>query len=109
MNQLALKGMPTTIDQALQFAVKTKRGNLESDEVSTALAAAEVVAAACGHRDPELPDEVKEWLAESAYSATPKSIALAVQATERVRDDTPHVLCLKRPSPKTQQRQLCVT
>lgn len=88
LDQLVESGKPALIDKALSFALKAKRGRLEADEASAALAAAEVLAAARGHRHADLPDDAKEWLATSGYVPTESSLALCVKTVERVRDDS---------------------
>jgi hypothetical protein len=88
LDQLVETGKPTAIDKALSFALKAKTGRLEADEASAALAAAEVVAAARGHRHADLPDDAKEWLATSGYVPTESSLALCIKTVERVRDDS---------------------
>lgn len=88
IDQLVESGKSMAIDKALSFALKAKPGRLEADEASEALAAAEVVAAARGHRHADLPDDAKEWLATSGYVPTESSCALCVKTVERVRDDS---------------------
>lgn len=88
LDQLVASGKPAAIDKALSFAIKAKPGQLEADEACEALAGAEVVAAARGHRHADLPDDVKEWLATSGYAPTEATVALSVKAVERVRDES---------------------
>ena len=58
---------------------------LEAPEGSTALAAAEVVAAALGHPAASLPDEVTAWVNSNASVVAPGDVAIALAAVERVR------------------------
>jgi hypothetical protein len=88
LDQLVASEKKSAIDKALTFAVKAKPGGLEADEAAAALAAAEVVAAARGHRHADLWDDVKEWLATSGYAPTKETVALGVKAVERVRDNS---------------------
>lgn len=88
LDQLIASGKSSTIEKALTFAIKAKREGLESDEAASALAAAEVIAAARGHRHADLPDEVKEWLATSGYAPAEATVALCVKAVERARDES---------------------
>ncbi|MBC7816016.1 MAG: DUF4259 domain-containing protein [Planctomycetaceae bacterium] len=88
LDQLVASGKSSTIDKALTFAIKAKRGGLEADEAASALAAAEVMAAARGYRHADLPDDVKEWLGTSGYAPTEADVALSVKAVERVRDES---------------------
>ncbi|WP_425616020.1 DUF4259 domain-containing protein [Anatilimnocola sp. NA78] len=88
IDELVESGQSSAIDKLLLLAVKAKRGGLEADEASAALAAAEVVAAARGHRHADLPAEVKEWLGTSGYSPNAKTVKLCVQATERILKDS---------------------
>jgi hypothetical protein len=88
LDQLVESGKSTAIDEALSLAVEAKPERLEADEAGAALAAAEVVAAARGHRHAELPGEAKDWIANSAYFPTPPIGDLAVKAVKRVRDDS---------------------
>lgn len=88
LDQLIESGKSTAIDKALSVALKAKPGRLEADEASAALAAAEVVAAARGHRHADFPDDAKEWLATSGYVPTESSLVLCVKTVERVRDDS---------------------
>ncbi len=86
--QLVNSGKSASIDKALSSAIKAKPGQLEADEACEALAAAEVIAAARGHRHSELPDDLKEWLSSSGYVPTEASVALSVKAVERVRSES---------------------
>lgn len=88
LDRLVSSGKTSVIDKALSLAIKARPGRLEADEASETLAAVEVIAAARGYRHSDLPVEVKEWLVKSGYSPTTDTTALAVQATERVRDDS---------------------
>lgn len=88
LDQLVASGKLTAIDKALSFAVTAKPGRLEADEACEALAGAEVIAAARGHRHADLPDDVKEWLVTSGYAPAEASVALSVKAVERVRDES---------------------
>ena len=60
---------------------------LDSYYGTTAVAAAEVVAAGSGAPRPRLPEEVIEWLAGSRGSPTATDRALAVSALLRVRGE----------------------
>jgi len=53
----------------------------ESDSCCIALAAAEVIAAACGHPAEDLPDEVREWLDEHEFQPDAKLITKARELT----------------------------
>ncbi len=88
LDQLVELGTTNAIDQALSAAIKAKPGQLDADDAAAALAAAEVVAAARGHRHADLPDDVKEWLASSGYDPTAAAVALCVNSVKRVRDDS---------------------
>lgn len=88
LDHLVESGKPKEIDKALTLAIKARPGKLDADDAAAALAAAEVVAAARGHRHADLPDEAKEWLAESDYAPTAEAVALSVKAASRVRDDS---------------------
>src|SRR5688572_3757164 len=87
LDQLVESGKPKAIDTALSKALKAKPGQLDADEAAAALAAAEVVAAARGHRHADLPEEVREWLASSGYAPTESTVAVCLRSVERVRDD----------------------
>jgi hypothetical protein len=88
IDQLVGSGKTTAIDKALSFALKAKPGRLEADEAAAALAAAEVVSAARGHRHADLPEDVSEWLTTSGYAPTVSSVEICVRTVERVRDDS---------------------
>ena len=88
LDQLVESGKSAAIDKALSLAIKAKAGELEADEAAAALAAAEVVAAARGHRHAELPSEAREWLADAGYVAAGATGELAAKAVQRVRDDS---------------------
>ncbi|MCI0361602.1 MAG: DUF4259 domain-containing protein [Planctomycetaceae bacterium] len=88
LDQLVESGKPSAIDTALSVAIKARPGQLDADDAAAALAAAEVVAAARGHRHADLPDDVKQWLASSRYAPTAAAVALCVKSVARVRDDS---------------------
>ena len=60
----------------------------EAPDCSNALAAAEIVAAALGHRGPELPTEASVWISAHASLVEPGLIALATGAVERIAIDS---------------------
>lgn len=62
-----------------------KRGYVEVDDASAAIAAAEVVAAARGHACTGLPDEVADWLDANAKHITARHAVLARTAVLRVQ------------------------
>ncbi len=88
LDQLVASGNSAAIDRALTFAIQARPARLEADEAAAALAAAEVLAAARGHRHADLPADLKEWLADSGYTPTEATVALAVKSVKRVRDDS---------------------
>lgn len=61
---------------------------LEAPDASSALAAAEVVAAAAGRPAADLPGEVSEWLEEHGTRQAAALAPLARRAVERVRRDS---------------------
>jgi len=58
------------------------------DDACFAVAAAEVVAAARGHGPEGLPDEIVDWLDDSASSVTVPDAVLARKAVARVRENS---------------------
>jgi hypothetical protein len=60
---------------------------LEAPEGSTAIAAAEVVAAARGRPAASLPDSVTAWVAEHGSTVEESDVILAVAALDRVLAD----------------------
>lgn len=60
----------------------------EAPESSNALAAAEVVASARGHRSGELPTEAEEWIGRHAEDVDDDLVALASAAVDRVLSDS---------------------
>ena len=72
---------------AIRKALKlSAREYIEVDQGSNAIAAAELVAAARGHRADELPDEVTAWIQANASTITDQDVVLARKAVERVRE-----------------------
>ena len=63
-------------------------GYLESATGSSALAAAEVVAAMAGRPAPDLPEEVRAWVADHRTALTPDLRTLAIRALDQVAADS---------------------
>jgi|SRR6185503_18195521 len=61
---------------------------IDVDDACFAVAAAEVVAAARGHGPEGLPDEIVDWLDDSASSVTVPDAVLARKAVARVRENS---------------------
>ncbi len=72
-------------DDAIRDALESTGADpLEAPDASSALAAAEVVAAALGHPAADLPGEVSDWLEEHGTKQAAALAPLARQAVERV-------------------------
>ena len=69
-------------------AVSGNEGYGEAPECSMALAAAEVVAALRGSRDPTLPDNVRRWVARNPVAVDGNLLMLARSAIERIRRES---------------------
>jgi hypothetical protein len=63
-------------------------GYLEAPTCSMALAAAEVVAALAGRPAPDLPEEVRTWVAAHRLTVTPDLRALSLRALDQVAADS---------------------
>lgn len=73
-------------DDAIRDALESTGAEpLEAPDASSALAAAEVVAAALGRPAADLPGEVSDWLQASDARSAAALAPLARQAVERVR------------------------
>jgi len=74
------------IDRTLAgVAAMIEADELDADEASEVLAAAECVAAAAGFPPHDLPEELAEWLAEnSPIQVKPEYVAMARKAAARV-------------------------
>jgi hypothetical protein len=66
------------------LAAAEPSGYLESTTSSEALAAAEVVAALAGRPAPDLPEEVRAWVAEHRVAMPADLRALAVRAIDQI-------------------------
>lgn len=88
-NDDALDWLDDLVDgagDAIRLALEaTDAEQLEAPDASSALAAAEVVAAALGHPAAELPGEVSDWLEQNGTKSAAALAPLARQAVERVR------------------------
>jgi hypothetical protein len=80
-----LDGASDAIREALEA---TDAEELEAPDASSALAAAEVVAAAAGKPAPDLPGEVSDWLEEHGPKQATELAPLARRAAERIRRDS---------------------
>jgi len=79
-------GADDAIRDALQTALESTGADpLEAPDASSALAAAEVVAAALGRPAADLPGEVSDWLEANGAKSAAALAPLARQAVERVR------------------------
>ncbi|MCL4193922.1 MAG: DUF4259 domain-containing protein, partial [Thermoguttaceae bacterium] len=85
MGELLEEGRSQLIDQALRAVEK---GSTEADDCSAALAAAEVVAAARGWPPRGFPKDLKQWIIESDFRSTEPTELLAIQAVQRVQEDS---------------------
>ncbi len=76
-------------DDVLQRALAATSGSgyLDSQEGTTAVAAAEVVAASLGQPAPDLPDGVRAWVATNGGAVRPELAAAARSAIGRVRGE----------------------
>jgi hypothetical protein len=63
----------------------TEAESIEAPDASSALAAAEVVAAALGNPAADLPGEVSDWLEANGAKSAAALAPLARQAVERIR------------------------
>ncbi len=61
---------------------------VEAPEACNALAAAEIIAAARGHRGAELPGEARAWIERNAGLVDARTVDLATAAVERVSVDS---------------------
>jgi hypothetical protein len=75
------------VSEALASVIEAEDGYVEAPEASTALAAAEVVAAAVGRPAAQLPAEVTAWVA-SAAAPEAELVGRARRAAERVLGDS---------------------
>lgn len=91
-NDDALDWLDDLVDgasDAIRLALEaTDAEQLEAPDASSALAAAEVVAAALGHPAAELPGEVSDWLEQNGTKSAAALAPLARQAVERVRQNS---------------------
>lgn len=60
---------------------------VDADDASTAIAAAEVVAAAAGRPRADLPEDVRRWIATSDITLDPEHSEEAAAAVERIRGE----------------------
>ena len=75
----------SVIDAALSAVVDTPPHELvEAGDASNALAAAEIVAAARGRSDSQLPTEAAEWIRRNGALVSDAVVTLAVRAVDRV-------------------------
>lgn len=70
------------------LAVAEAVGYLESGASSEALAAAEVVAALMGRPAPDLPEEVRAWVAEHRTAVPADLRSLAIRAIDQIGGDS---------------------
>jgi hypothetical protein len=76
-------------DDAIRDALESTGADpLEAPDASSALAAAEVVAAALGRPAADLPGEVSDWLEEHGTKQAAALAPLARQAVDRVRQNS---------------------
>ena len=71
------------IDEALAEA-----DQLEVDSASAAVAAAELSASCAGETPDDLPDHIRRWAGDHPHQPHASEIEHAVQAVERVRDES---------------------
>lgn len=76
-----------SVHDALEGVLGSEEEYLEVDEGSSALAAAELVAAARSQREDRLNDDARAWLATGAEAITAEDARLAARAVERVLDE----------------------
>ncbi len=74
-----------TLEIVVDFPLQEK---VESWDCCCALAAAEIVAAACGQPSPDLPISVKVWLEAYQFKADEEAVTLARKAVERIQSDS---------------------
>lgn len=75
----------SVIEAALSAVVDTPRTELvEAGDASNALAAAEIIAAASGHRAAALPTEADEWIRRNSALVTDSVLAQARSAVTRI-------------------------
>jgi hypothetical protein len=76
-------------DDAIRDALEaTDAEHIEGPDASSALAAAEVVAAALGHPAADLPGEVSDWLEANDAKSAAALAPLALRAVDRVRQNS---------------------
>ena len=85
--QLEEAGDLTLVREALGAAADPA-GYLESPTCSEALAAAEVVAALTGKAAPDLPEEVRAWVAEHRTRVPADLVTLTVRAIDQIAADS---------------------
>jgi hypothetical protein len=85
IGELLEEGRDELIGEALGAVTE---GATEADECSAALAAAEVIAAARGWPVRAFPQELKQWIEEFDYRPADEANSLAIEAVQRVRDDS---------------------
>lgn len=61
---------------------------LELDCASAAIAGGELLASCAGHPADDLPDHIRRWVTEHPHQPHTSEIGQAVQAVERVRDES---------------------
>lgn len=67
------------------LAVNQNLGYLKLPEASCGLASAEIVASAFGEMNPELPDEVQDWIQTNSLTANPELPSIALRAVLRIK------------------------
>jgi len=75
---------PGTVAVAKTLELSLKPGTLEAADASAAVAAAEVVAAALGHPNAKMPQELGTWLAAQKQGDVVKLKPVAARAVERI-------------------------
>ena len=86
----------STLRRALDIATMRY---LEVREASVAVAAAQIVAAALGHRGPALPTQAAAWVQDHSATVTDQERTLAVAAVDRVLGDYSELYALWAESP----------
>jgi Domain of unknown function (DUF4259) len=76
------------IKEALEAVIESEGEYLEAPECSTALAAAEVIAALKGAPGPDLSDEVNDWVGNHKQKVSSSLIELALKAINRIKTDS---------------------
>lgn len=85
VEQLVSQGKTAIVLKPLTSVLKMRAGGvLEADLCASALAAAEVIAAAQGHPCRGLPDEIRDWLGERDFAPSPADVKLARDAVTRI-------------------------